>query len=221
MSIRFISGIAATLLCFGITLAQVPAPVVEPQPELTLKPVPPILRLHLPILGENLGVLVESVSRGSAPENAGIRAGDVLLEAGGSAVRTGDPLDPLDASLPIVVLRRGRTQLLHPRHRTPNVYGRPFPAFDAPPAMSNRDFGPIPGGGVSVSSSSTSSSFGDRAVSISRAGEQISLEISMPDLADGPIRLHGTAEEIEHQLQTSELAETAKREVRAALQQAR
>lgn len=239
---RFLSGSAATFVLSAAVLAQSPttdqAPVAvdplpsvaEVQPDLTLAPVPSILQLHLPMLGPNLGVLVESVAPGSAAEKTGLRSGDVILEAGGRRVTAGASTAPMDPAFPIVVIRRGRVQMLQsgmPRHEFfgwNNAFGGQQPRFDA--GM----FGGPPVGfpnhgsarsSTSVTSSASSSSFGDRSVSISRSGDQISLEMSLPNLAQGPIRLQGTAAEIEQQLQSGPMTESAKREVRAALRQAR
>ncbi|MCA9136054.1 MAG: PDZ domain-containing protein [Planctomycetales bacterium] len=240
---RFLSGSAATFFFLSAAVLAQP-PITEPsptdadsppvvadvQPELMIKPVPPILRLHLPTLGPDLGVLVESVASGSAAEKAGLRSGDVLIEAGGHRVVAGVSMATPDAAVPMVVIRRGQIQVLHagiPRHE---FYDR-FDDFAAPGPMMNAPMfnGPPVGfennrfqsHGRSVTSSASSSSSGNRAVSISRAGDQISLEMSLPGLAEGTIRLRGTAAEIDQQLETSPHSEAAKREVRAALRQAR
>ena len=211
MNHRFLCGTAATLLLAIAVFAQQPAEPDTPKPDVELKPVPQILRLHLPILGQHRGVLIASVQPGSVPEKAGLRGGDVLLEAGGKAVIAGDPLAQLDASFPMVVIRRGRTRVLHP--------GFFDGAADSlmPPAMM---FNPSVPGSVSSAVSSVSGA-GGRSVSVSRAGEQIALEMSIPDLAEGPIRFRGTSQEIRRQLDSSSLSEPAKREVRQALQQTR
>ncbi|QEF96074.1 hypothetical protein Mal15_01000 [Stieleria maiorica] len=212
MSIRLLSGTAATLLLSLAVVAQVPPPTAaEPQGELTLKPVPPLLRLHLPILGRQRGVLIESVLPESAAAKTGLRDGDILLEAGGRAVLADDSLDTPDSSFPIVVLRRGRTRVLHPTVAEHRFFDRMF----GPPIPGN------PPTGTSASASAISSGSGSRAVSISRAGDQIAIEMSLPELADDPIRLRGTAAEIEQQLQQSAIGEAVKREVRDALRQAR
>ena len=226
MALRLLGGSAATLLLSLAVYAQIPPTQqvvpdqqivpdqTQPERELTLIPVPALLRLHLPILGETQGVLVESVTAGSAAHKTGLRPGDVLLEAGGRGVIQGDAFKEMDAWFPMVVIRRGRTQVLRPGGMPPRGWigqmGRLFT-----PSIDDH------AGGVSVTSSASSSGLGNRAVSVSRAGDQIALEISLPDLVDGPIRMQGTAAEIERQLQTSTLSPPAKREIRAALQQTR
>ena len=209
MTLRLFSGTAATLLVAFAVFAQSPPATAEPEPELTLKPVPRLLRLHLPILGEKRGVLVESVTAGSAAAGTGLRAGDVILEAGGRAITAGDALQQPDPAFPIVVLRRGRTRVLHPGAMENGFLDQMF----APPVFADEP------GGTSISTSAISSGSGSRAVSVSRAGDQISLEMSLPELTEGPIRLRGTAAEIERQLRESTLGEAVKREVRAALRQ--
>ncbi|QDV47380.1 hypothetical protein Enr13x_72890 [Stieleria neptunia] len=211
MTLRLFSGSAATLLVAFAVLAQTPPAAAEPEPELTLQPVPALLRLHLPILGEQRGVLVEAVAAESAAAGAGLRAGDVILEAGGRAVITGDALEQPDPAFPIVVLRRGRTQVLQPAATENRFFDRMF----GPPMPGNRR------SGTSVSSSAISSGSGSRAVSVSRAGDQIAIEMSLPELAEGPIRFRGTAAEIEQQLRQSTLGEAVKREVRTVLRQSR
>ncbi|MCS7471640.1 PDZ domain-containing protein [Stieleria sp. ICT_E10.1] len=211
MTLRFFSGSAATLLVAFAVFAQSPPAATEPEPELTLQPVPTLLRLHLPILGEKRGVLVEAVAAGSAAAGTGLRAGDIILEAGGRAVITGDALQQPDPAFPLVVLRRGRAQVLHPAAMENRFPERMF----GPPMPGNRSTG------TSVSSSAISSGSGSRAVSVSRAGDQIAIEMSLPEMAEGPIRFRGTAAEIEQQLGQSTLGEAVKREVRTVLRQSR
>lgn len=211
MNIRLLSGAAATLLISITALAQLPGEQAASASELTLKPVPPILRLHVPLLGQKRGVLIESVAPDSAAALLGLRSGDVLLEAGGRGIIAGDSLGPMDPAFPIVVLRRGRTLVLGPELPRKGFFG---PMFGRP----FRDGGR---GGISASSSTSSSAAGNRAVSVSRAGDQIALELSLPGNDEGPIRLRGTADEIEQQLRSSAYSEAAKREVRAALGQVR
>ncbi|PAY20438.1 hypothetical protein CKO51_06270 [Rhodopirellula sp. SM50] len=211
MTLRLFSGTAATLLVAFAVFAQSPPAATEPEPELTLQPVPTLLRLHLPILGEQRGVLVEAVAAGSAAAGTGLRAGDVILEAGGRAIIAGDALQRPDPAFPIVVLRRGRTRVLYPGAMENGFMDQMF----TPPVPADQP------GGTSVSSSAIRSGSGSRAVSVSRAGDQFAIEMSLPELAEGPIRFRGTAAEIEQQLRQSTLGEAVKREVRTVLRQSR
>ena len=91
MTIQFLGSLAAALLVSSLTFAQTqeaeqPAPVENRDSDLSLKPIPEILRRHLPILGQRHGVLVESVASGSETEKSGIQAGDVLVKAAGGPV---------------------------------------------------------------------------------------------------------------------------------------
>lgn len=187
----------------------------SPPPELILDAVPELLRMHLPILGTKTGVLVRSVTPGSSADRAGLRNGDIILEAGGRPVIEGQPLSEVDAALPNVVLRRGRPQILNPAATEMQMFQHPFGGgFLGDPAMQ-------PARIRSTSSASSFSGPGGQAVSISRSGDQISLEMSIPGLAKDPIRLHGTPAEIERKLQTGTWSPAIKTQVRRALQQAR
>lgn len=262
MKISVLGSIAATLLLSAFAISQSPPATVETpsdeatpampttpvaetvEPELQLQPVPPILRLHLPLLGKQpgreLGVIVKSVAPDSEAEKAGLRTGDILLEAGGRLVIAGEPLDRMDSSQPIVVLRRGQARVLGPAamnvppvgpgrwgprgwgpEQWDTVQGRLSVPLRVPrKRVPWRKVAPA-GPGVSISSSAVTSGANGRAVSIGRAGDQVSLELSLPGLSNGPIRFQGTLEEIERELQVSDLSEAAKQEVRAALEQVR
>jgi hypothetical protein len=187
--------------------------------------IPPLLRMHLPMLRPGTGRLVQFVPPGSEAERLGLRTGDVLLRAGGRAVSSNVEFRPNGAQLPLLVIRRGRTIEL------PSQFGRP--GFSQPFRRGfPPEFVPMPGpqrgawnrprarSGVAVSSASVSSASG-QAVSISRAGDQISLEMRLPQFTSQPIRLNGTLAEIEQQLQASDLPEPAKQQVRQSLRDGR
>jgi serine protease Do len=64
----------------------------------------------------NYGVLVDSVDAGSPAQTAGVRAGDIVAEVGGSAVEGGDDLEarlrgyPAKAPVGLLIWREGREQ---------------------------------------------------------------------------------------------------------------
>ncbi|MCO8125506.1 PDZ domain-containing protein [Stieleria sp. TO1_6] len=215
MILRIFGGVAALLTLTVVVLAQ--APPSPPPTEITLQPVPAILRLHVPRLTGDRGVLVQSVMPESASAKAGIRVGDVLLEVGGRTIHQDDTLGKLESAFPIVVLRRGRIRVLRAEPREmPADWVDPLAPFPPNPHAASGLWMP----GFSSSSASSRGGAGNRAVAISRAGDQISLEMSLPQWVADPIRLRGTAAEIERQIQESKLPEAAKREVRATLLQA-
>ena len=184
-------------------------------PELGLEAVPELLRLHLPMLGRNSGVLVRSVTPGTDADRAGLRNGDIILEAGGRPIIEGQPLSQADAALPSVVLRRGRPLVLNPTAPEMRMFDPRFAGgFLGDPRMQPSSVG-------SVSSASSFAGPGGQAVSISRNGAQLSLEMSIPAFAKNPIRLRGTIAEIERKLQTGPFPEAVKQQVRQALRDTR
>ncbi|KAA5547064.1 PDZ domain-containing protein [Roseiconus nitratireducens] len=226
MTIRLFSGLTALALLSMAALAQPPSPAEEsgpaaatesvPEPPLVLAPVPTLLRMHLPDLPESEGQLVQSVLTGSDAARLGLRPGDILLECNGRIVDRQSEVPAPDPSLPMVVLRRGRMQMLPPS-RAPLTGREPRWPDESwgTEVQPNRAF---PSGGVTASSrSEVRGGVGGRAVSISRTGDQISLEMSMPELTPQPVRFRGTLAQIQRELDASDLPTAAKNEVRSAL----
>lgn len=173
----------------------------------TIKPVPRVLRLHLPRLGARAGVLVDTVVPGSAPANVGLMDGDILVEAGGHRVIAGAPLPDLNPAMPIVVIRRGMPQRLNTVQHGRIPIGFPH-NIGAPITSANgraRAWG--------AAATSVSSAAGGRAVSISQAGDRISLQYEAPSVPDGPVQFNGTMAEIQQQLQQSTLPEPVRQDI--------
>lgn len=232
-----IFSVIATICLVAIAYGQPPnnsktgtSQAAEPNAEVTveqfrLEPIPELMRLHLPAIGKLRGQLVMEVPRGSMADRIGVRPGDLLLESGGKQILEGKPLGKLNEAFPTVVMRRGRTMVLGGQARRNSGWGlRNLPAdllaeAQMPAWMNHPTFQPGRGfsGGVTASSSSARSGFGSEAVSVSRAGDQISLEMSLPELSGRNIRMSGTVAEILTELQRSDLPEAAKRRVKAAI----
>lgn len=240
MKMAMIYSVIASLCLVAISYGQQPnAAEAEPtevhvpnakiaSDQLRLEPIPELMRIHLPAIGKHRGQLVMKVPRGSVADRIGVRPGDLLLETGGKQLLEGKPLGQLNEDFPTVVMRRGQTMVLGGRARRNAGWGLPnlpadllaeaqMPAWMNNPAFQpGRDFSGY-SGGVTASSSSTSSGFGSEAVSVSRAGNQISLEMSLPELGGQNIRMSGTVAELLTELRQSDLPEAAKRRVRAAI----
>ena len=88
------------------------------------------------------------------------------------------------------------------------------PGFGGPTNLgANQGAFPMSSGGVTASSFAS----GNQAISVSRVGDQISLEMYIPGVSPNPIRLRGTPAQIETQLKNSDLSQAAKQAVRRAL----
>jgi S1-C subfamily serine protease len=89
------------------------APVADPEPSgvgITINPVPPFAaqRLGLP---RGIGVMITDVLRGGAADRAGLRVGDVIVEADGNPVRVPEDLVSAVRDRQVVMLvRRNATQ---------------------------------------------------------------------------------------------------------------
>ena len=213
MALRIIFSYAAVFV-IGSTLviAQQGEPKADPAADPTadpvvasgwnIKPVPQLLRLHLPMLSDREGVLVESVDAGSAAERAGLKAGDVLIEAGGRRLIAGQPVPDMDPALPLVVIRRGQPQVLIDPPAIPRMFGNPLPM--------------TPGVAASAFSFGAASASG-HSLSINQVGQRITVQYDSPQYSDGPVRFSGSAEEIEQQLRQSDLPAEARAEIRNQL----
>jgi len=100
-------------------------------------PIPDSLRAHLSI-PEDQGILVHMVTKDSPADKAGIRQHDILLEAGGKALKSPEDLvsvvrDMKDQSFEIKLLRKGKTESVtiqgEPR---PTQTEESIPAFPGP-----------------------------------------------------------------------------------------
>lgn len=218
-----------------------PVPLSDPEAAwgITLAPVPDLLRAHLPRLRFAEGRVVTAVDASGPAAKFGIRRFDVLLEVNGIPLARTERLGEPDDIVWMTVLRRGRvTPLALGRgpggHASRARHGaaRPFsPALPIPPAprfpapeFGAPEFGapfgfphaanPFPGAASAIASASSTA---NGAMSVSRVGDQISVEFVSPATDGRRVRLRGTVAEIEAQMETQGLSQAARREVRDAL----
>lgn len=176
----------------------------------TIAQPPEILRLHCPPLRGEAGVWVRKVDPNGQAAARGIRTGDILLRADGRTLAASKRLPAPDQVLDLVVLRQGQIRFIAPV--LPN-----FPKVHAGDDwMLDR----------SVSTSAFSGDFAGAfandesgAVAVSQVGDQINLQMTLPELGDQPVRFRGTRQQIEQQLQKSTLTADGKQRVRRALAQ--
>ena len=158
--------------------------------------VPQLLRMHIPALHGGHGLVVHRIAKDSAAANM-LKVGDVLMTADGKPVKSFESL-PANMTPDVLVLRRGQVMPLG--YPTASRGWNPF----ASPRM-----------GASVSASAFST--GSESVSISQNGNEILIEMSLPDLEAAPIRYRGTAEQIEQQVRNSNLSPAARQRVLDAI----
>ena len=177
-----------------------------------IAPPPDILRLHCQPLRGQAGVWVRQVDPNGRAAALGIRAGDIMLSANGRMLVASTPLPEPDQVADLVVLRRGQVRFVASLHQ------------NLPPFPMDNDW--------MLDQSVTASSFSDTlagalpndesgAVAISQVGDQINLQMTLPELGRQPARFRGTREQIEQQLEKSDLTTDGKRRVRRALNQSR
>ena len=85
-------------------------------------------------------------------------------------------------------------------------------AKQSPPSIGSRDAARK----RSVTSASAYSS-GNESVSVAQNGDQITLEMSLPELQSAPIRFHGTRQQIMRDVQDSKLSPAARQRVLQAI----
>lgn len=199
---------------------------------ITTATVPDLLRAHCPELRFANGLVVTAIGATSPAAELGVRRFDVLLALNGipldGPARLGEPDDVFRMTVlrrgritPLVV-RRGRGwQTPQPRRGAawpfpPEMPFPPAPRFPVPdpPFGPPHAVNPFPGHAGAVASASSTA---NGSMSVSRVGDQISIELVSPATEGRRVRLHGTVAEIEKQMETQGLSQAARREVRAAL----
>lgn len=190
---------------------------------LELGQVPDLLRLHVPMLGPKSGLVVTSVDPTGPAAKLGVRTGDILMEVDGRPVRRPSKLGRPDDHLVITVLRRGVPQMLAtggPAMRAGMPAMQPMPSMPAMQPMPDMPAMPSQSGirfGGGTWSLAMSLSGQGEAVSVSRAGDQVSIDISSADPKVGRIKLSGTIAEIERQLEDGRFSGKAKAAIRKAI----
>ena len=157
--------------------------------------VPGLLRMHVPALHSGHGLVVHRIAKDAATSM--LQVGDVVLSTDGKPVKSLESL-PANMTPDVLVLRRGQVMPLG--YPTAQRGWHPY----ATPRM-----------GASVSTSAFST--GNESVSISQNGNEILIEMSLPDLEAAPIRYRGTAEQIEQQVRNSNLSPAARQRVLDAI----
>ncbi|TWU57705.1 PDZ domain-containing protein [Rubripirellula reticaptiva] len=196
---------------------------------MALTEVPELLRMHLPLLRPDTGMVIESVTAGSPAAEMRLRAGDILTEVDQNPVRTSADLGHPNPRIGLMVIRRGIPEMLvaggEIRRMPMPRWNNRFPANQANRGVmggGSSAVGSSPGTRQSASSSVSSSVSGDgESVSVSQSGNQVSLDIASSNPNIGRVRLSGTIAEIQEQLQNGDLTDDVKAAVRRALRGAR
>lgn len=182
-------------------------PYHRPEWQADFMPVPEIVTMHCPMLEPGQGVLVQRVHRGGmASVVYDLEYGDILLTVGDEKI-FGLASLPAMPGEDLTVLRRG--QVVPVAARAPEPQRDATKARRAPwnrfPLASSR--------GVVAKAFSSS----NESVSVTQHGETISLEMSLPDLDSRPIRFQGTREQIERDVEASDLSPAARQRVLDAI----
>ena len=181
---------------------------VHPSWQVEFCTVPKLLRMHCPMLPAEQGVLISRISRrGTAAQVYDLRVGDVLLSAGGEPV-FGMASLPEFPGAALTVMRGGEEVAIEARDVSPtdlmtNQQRLPLAAV-VPQA---NPFG----------ASATAYASGNESVSVSQNGDQITLEMSLPELQSAPIRFRGTREQIMRDVQDSKLSPAVRQKVLQAI----
>ena len=177
---------------------------VHPSWQVEFCTVPRLLRMHCPTLPEEQGVLVSQVSRrGPAAMFYDLLVGDVVLTADGKPV-FGMASLPNFPGADLTVLRGGEVIAIEAREVCP-------PVATVDPLRT-----PLPQGSP-LGASATAYSAGNESVSVAQNGDQITLEMSLPELHSVPIRFRGTREQITKDVQESKLSPAARQRVLQAI----
>ncbi len=203
---------AITVLSHSQVIAEPPAATLDPFEQshrdsvenravssewhVAYRPVPELLRMHLPRLPHDLGLLICEVPATTPIEQPyDLRVGDIVVAYAGAKLRSEDPL-PQAMDEPVTIIRGGRLMTLPARHDVAGGHVSPLRYRWLGP--SGR---PTPRAGVGRSSSSVSAvASGNESVSVSQSGDQIAVEMSLPQLSRAPIRLRGTRQQILDQM---------------------
>lgn len=158
--------------------------------QMSLGPVPELLRIHFPMLPRDSVVLVHQVHPTGIAAEWGVQPGDLLLEVDRRPLQSAAQMPTTNQCRQMLILRRGRISVLN------------NPVLQAP----------APRATTSAAVSAISFAGGNESVSVSQSGDQILIEMSIPE-AFGPIRFRGTRQEIVTAVDSSDLSAAAKRKV--------
>ena len=181
---------------------------VHPSWQVEFCTVPKLLRMHCSILPPEQGVLISRISRrGPAAMIYDLHVGDVLLTADGEAV-FGMASLPEFPGASLTAMRGGEEISIEPRAvcpPDPTVNQQRLPLAAAVPQ------------GNPIGATASAYSSGNESVSIAQNGDQITLEMSLPELQSGPIRFRGTRQQIIRDVQESKLSPAARQRVLQAI----
>ena len=170
--------------------------------------VPRLLRMHVPALPAEQGVLINRIApNGPAALCYDLHVGDILLTADGEPV-FGMASLPESPGTELTVLRGGEEISVEARAVCP-----PQPLADLRPQslpLAAPQGNPY---GASVSAFSSA----NESVSVSQNGDQITLEMSLPTLQSAPIRFRGTRQQITRDVEASKLSPAARQRVLQAI----
>jgi hypothetical protein len=187
------------------------------------EPVPEILRMHFRSLQEGHGLLVKRVH--TDPNRLyEFLAGDILLSVAGKPIRSINDLPTTPSNnfpVTVIVMRQGQIQPLRkdyskscwPGHRP---MSRSLPMFMDPGTF--KVPATVPGwakAGVYASAQAGN----NESVSVSRNGDQFSIDMSLPNLHAGNISYRGTRDQIQREVENSNLPPAAIERVLEAIQQ--
>ncbi len=169
--------------------------------------VPKLLRMHCPALPAEQGVLISRIDpNGPAAMFYDLQVGDIVVTADGEAV-FGMASLPESPGANLMVLRGGEVIQVDARAVSP---------VDSIAKQSPRPMNPaMPQGQLGTSATAYSS--GNESVSVAQNGDQITLEMSLPQLQSAPIRFQGTRQQIMRDVQDSKLSPAARQRVLQAI----
>lgn len=215
------SGLCLGLSFFALQVSRADQPAIGAPPEkidavdslhpdwkVKFAPVPELLRMHCPMLTPGHGLVVEQVVESKdAPFR--LKRGDVLMSVDGMPVLERDGAPKL-ARTNVLVMRRGQMIPVHSARRAQangSQFGQPFPRMNQ---------WSLPGRtGVAVSTSAFAGS--NESVSVSQNGDQVTVNLDLPNLHPAPLRYQGTRDQIEDEVRNSNLAPAVRRRVLEAI----
>lgn len=178
-----------------------------PNWQMQVERVPQLLRMHLPALGSNDGLVVGRIDpRGAAAMTYGLHRGDILLRVGEETI-VGFGSLPRSLGEDLIVMRAGQVITLPAREVDPAALTKPraYPW--------QHRFAPARMPGVAASAFAS----GSESVSVAQNGDQITIEMSLPELESKPIRFQGTRDEITRDVQSSTLSPATQQRVLQAI----
>jgi hypothetical protein len=178
-----------------------------PNWQMHVERVPQLLRMHCPALSSHDGLVVGRIDpRGAAALTYGLNRGDILLRVGEEPI-VGFGSLPRYPGEDLTVMRAGQVITLPAREVDPNALAKPRPL----PWQHRYPLARMSGVAASAFAS------GNESVSVAQNGDQITIEMSLPELESNPIRFQGTRDEITRDVESSKLSPAAQQRVLQAI----